>query len=42
MDIYRKPFLKEIDRRPTLDWPRQIPINNEPEDVCKIVDDYSS
>jgi len=42
MDIYRKPFLKEIDRRPTLDWPRQIPINNEPEDVCKIVDAYSS
>ena len=42
MDIYRKPFLKEIDRRPTLDWPRQIPINNETEDVCKIVDDYSS
>ena len=42
MDIYRKPFLKEIDRRPTLDWPRQIPINNEPEDVCKIVDNYSS
>lgn len=42
MNIYRKPFLKEIDRRPTLDWPRQIPINNEPEDVCKIVDDYSS
>ena len=42
MDIYRKPFLKEIDRRPTLDWPRQIPINNEPVDVCKIVDDYSS
>lgn len=42
MDIYRKPFLKEIDRRPTLDWPRQIPINNEPEEVCKIVDDYSS
>ena len=42
MNIYRKPFLKEIDRRPTLDWPRQIPINNEPEEVCKIVDDYSS
>ena len=42
MNVYRKPFLKEIDRRPTLDWPRQIPINNEPNDVCKIVEDYSS
>ena len=42
MGVYRRPFLEEIDRRPTLDWPRQIPINNEPEDVCKIVEDYSS
>ena len=42
MDVYRKPFLKEIDRRPTLDWPRQIPINNIPDEVCKIVEDYSS
>ena len=42
MGVYRRPFLEEIDRRPTLDWPRQIPINNEPEDVCKIVKDYSS
>jgi len=42
MSVYRRPFIKEIDRRPTLDWPRQIPINNEPEGVCKIVEDYSS
>ncbi|MFL2843526.1 MAG: haloalkane dehalogenase [Alphaproteobacteria bacterium] len=42
MSVYRRPFIEEIDRRPTLDWPRQIPINNEPEDVCKIVEDYSS
>jgi haloalkane dehalogenase len=42
MSVYRRPFIKEIDRRPTLDWPRQIPINNEPKDVCKIVKDYSS
>ena len=41
MDVYRKPFLKEVDRRPTLDWPRQIPIENEPIEVCKIVEDYS-
>ena len=42
MDVYRRPFLKDIERRPTLDWPRQIPIENEPEEVCKIVEDYSS
>ena len=41
MDVYRKPFLKEIDRRPTLDWPRQIPIDNKPEEVCNTVEDYS-
>ena len=41
MDVYRKPFLKEIERRPTLDWPRQIPIDNKPEEVCNIVKDYS-
>ena len=42
MDVYRRPFLKEIERRPTLDWPRQIPIENDPEEVCKITEDYSS
>ncbi|MEC9392062.1 MAG: haloalkane dehalogenase [Pseudomonadota bacterium] len=42
MDVYRRPFLNEIERRPTLDWPRQIPIDNEPEEVCKITEDYSS
>ena len=42
MDVYRRPFLKEIERRPTLDWPRQIPIENEPEEVCKIAEYYSS
>ena len=41
MDVYRKPFLKEIERRPTLDWPRQIPIDNKPEEVCNTVEDYS-
>ena len=42
MDVYRRPFLKEIERRPTLDWPRQIPINFEPKEVAKIVENYSS
>jgi haloalkane dehalogenase len=42
MAEYRKPFLKPgEDRRPTLTWPRQIPIEGEPEDVAAIVDSYS-
>jgi haloalkane dehalogenase len=29
------------DRRPTLTWPRQIPIEGEPRDVVAVVEDYS-
>ena len=42
MTVYRRPFLQEgEDRRPTLTWPRQIPLDGEPEDVCEIVSGYS-
>jgi haloalkane dehalogenase len=42
MDHYRRPFLNPgEDRRPTLTWPRQIPLDGEPADVVKIVSDYS-
>lgn len=42
MDEYRRPFLNAgEDRRPTLTWPRTIPIDGEPEDVCRLVDEYS-
>ena len=41
MNEYRRPFNNEIARRPTLDWPRQIPLENEPPEVCKIVESYS-
>ncbi len=42
MTEYRKPFLKPgEDRRPMLTWPRQIPIEGEPEDVTTIVNNYS-
>ena len=42
MAEYRRPFLKPgEDRRPTLTWPRQIPIDGEPADVAAIVDSYS-
>ena len=43
MDAYRAPFLKPgEDRRPTLTWPRQIPLANSPTDVCEIVDAYGA
>ena len=42
MDAYREPFLNSgEDRRPTLSWPREIPINNSPENIIKIVNKYS-
>jgi len=42
MAVYRRPYLNPgEDRRPTLTWPRQIPIDGEPEDVARIVGDYA-
>ena len=41
MVVYREPFLAPQHRRPTLTWPRQIPIEGEPEDVVAIVNDYA-
>ena len=43
MSQYRRPFATPgEDRRPTLSWPRQIPIDGTPADVVQIVDDYSA
>ena len=42
MAEYRRPFLKQGEyRRPTLTWPRQIPIAGEPADVVQIVGEYA-
>ena len=42
MAEYRRPFAAAgEDRRPTLTWPREIPIAGEPADVVKIVQDYA-
>ena len=42
MEVYRRPFVNAgEDRRPTLTWPRQIPIAGEPADVVRIVQDYA-
>jgi haloalkane dehalogenase len=41
MAVYRAPYLEAGEsRRPTLTWPRQIPIDGEPQDVHDIVADY--
>lgn len=43
MAVYRRPFLQAgEDRRPTLTWPRQIPIDGEPADVHQIVSTYAN
>lgn len=42
MAVYRRPFANAgEDRRPTLTWPRQIPIEGEPADVVEIVKSYA-
>ncbi len=39
MAVYRKPYLEPGEsRRPTLTWPREIPIEGEPSDVKAIVE----
>jgi haloalkane dehalogenase len=42
MAVYRRPYSEPGEsRRPTLTWPREIPIAGEPADVVAIVDAYS-
>ena len=42
MEEYRRPYLQAGEgRRPTLTWPRQIPLDGEPADVAEIVDGYA-
>jgi len=39
MDVYRAPYREAGEsRRPTLQWPREIPVDGEPADVVAIVD----
>jgi haloalkane dehalogenase len=43
MAEYRRPYTEPGEsRRPTLTWPRQIPIDGEPADVDAIVRDYAT
>lgn len=42
MAVYRRPYeMKGESRRPTLTWPRQIPLDGEPPDVNEVVAAYS-
>jgi haloalkane dehalogenase len=41
LDRYRRPFLERQDRWPTLEWPRQIPIENVPPKLHDVVDAYA-
>ena len=42
MAEYRRPFAEAgEDRRPTLSWPRELPIGGEPADVVEIVQSYA-
>ena len=42
LDVYRAPYRQPGERRrPTLDWPRQLPIEGEPADVVALVEAYA-
>jgi len=42
MAVYRRPYQEPGEsRRPTLTWPREIPVGGEPADVVAIVDSYA-
>jgi haloalkane dehalogenase len=43
MEHSRRPFARPgEDRRPTLSWPRNIPIDGEPAEVAAVVSDYGA
>jgi len=43
MEVYRRPFREPGEsRRPTLTWPRQIPLEGEPAEVVEIVESYGA
>jgi haloalkane dehalogenase len=43
MEHYREPFKQPGEsRRPTLTWPREIPVDGEPADVVRLVEEYGA
>ena len=41
MEQYRRPFGTPDDRQPTLNWPREIPIDGEPAEMVALVSEYA-
>jgi haloalkane dehalogenase len=42
MSVYRAPYLEPGEsRRPTLTWPREIPIDGQPADVVEVAQSYA-
>ena len=42
MAEYRRPYLQPGEsRRPTLTWPREVPVGGEPADVAQVILDYA-
>jgi len=42
MNAYRAPFDNPDSRQPTLNWPRQIPIEGEPANMVELVESYAA
>jgi haloalkane dehalogenase len=43
MTVYRRPYVERGEaRRPTLSWPREIPLDGEPADIVEIVQAYAT
>jgi haloalkane dehalogenase len=43
LEVYRRPFREPGEsRRPTLTWPRELPIDGTPADVVAIVESYAA
>jgi len=42
MDAYRAPHKNADDRQPLLNWPRQIPIEGEPENIVALANEYGA
>ena len=41
MAVYAKPYPTIASRKPLLQWPREVPIDNSPSDMHQIITDYS-
>jgi haloalkane dehalogenase len=43
LEHYRQPFLKPgEDRRPTLSWPRDVPLAGEPAEVVEVIAEFGA